>query len=235
MIVYPYKGFNPENFGASNRVGTFPIGSAFTWHGGMHLETTSDIMVIADGEIVAYRLASDYTAEEIEGERTAYYSNCCVLVKHVHEFDDKKFIYFSLYNHLWPVSEMKTFVSEVFQKCEYEIPKGDDTSGQFGIYGVNELFGRSYDSVFVAYDAELKVLNKGQTTFIDKKIKVPLAPSKGEYYTVEFNSEGNWRSTNPAFYVAKDLVVVQGEGEDMVATVKPKPLLKPIMEALIVL
>ncbi|MGL6259102.1 M23 family metallopeptidase [Vibrio sp. WXL210] len=68
-------------------------------------ENTQPVQAIADGEIVAYRIANEYLTSTYEGN-TLHYSNSFCLVKHQFTGSDESesFEFFSLYMHLAPVS-----------------------------------------------------------------------------------------------------------------------------------
>ncbi|MFP6557785.1 hypothetical protein WJ542_05530 [Paraburkholderia sp. B3] len=76
--------------------GSFPLGLNGLWHGGIHLDQTgtsstvtdsemdrsSGVRCIADGEVVAYRLDSDYQHLSYPDKSTVLYSRSFTLVKH---------------------------------------------------------------------------------------------------------------------------------------------------------
>ncbi|MGL6313454.1 hypothetical protein [Vibrio sp. WXL103] len=68
-------------------------------------ENAQPVQAIADGEIVAYRIANEYLTSTYEGN-TLHYSNSFCLVKHQFTGSDESesFEFFSLYMHLAPVS-----------------------------------------------------------------------------------------------------------------------------------
>lgn len=93
----------PNNKTAYLTAGYYPIGVMNTWHGGIHVEgQLTPIHSIADGEIIAYKISSQYLEEKIiEEEKTALYSNSFILIRHRYEYDKGKiFTFYSLYNHL---------------------------------------------------------------------------------------------------------------------------------------
>ncbi|WP_186130813.1 glycoside hydrolase family 108 protein [Burkholderia gladioli] len=70
--------------------GFYPLGSNGMWHGGVHfdqntakhLKQDAGIRVIADGEVVAYRLDSKYPEQDYPDGRHALYATGFVLVRH---------------------------------------------------------------------------------------------------------------------------------------------------------
>lgn len=92
-----------------NVIGNYPIAHLNSWHGGIH--AVGEIKVIADGEIVAYKISSKYQEERktVESqEKLSYYSDSFILVKHAYSYtikeqgveEEKIFIFYSLYVHL---------------------------------------------------------------------------------------------------------------------------------------
>ncbi|WP_230455728.1 M23 family metallopeptidase [Xanthomonas oryzae] len=80
--------------------GLYPITTGNRWHGGIHLTPgTEPIRAIADGVIVAYRLApatKDYPGQGL-------YDTSFVLIKHdTHSGENTQVVYYSLYMHLAP-------------------------------------------------------------------------------------------------------------------------------------
>ncbi|MBS63983.1 glycoside hydrolase family 19 protein [Salinisphaera sp.] len=76
---------------AQASTGFFPVGSNGLWHGGIHFDSATGgalqqgngVRCIADGEVVAYRIDSEYPAIEYEnGPKNAEYSTGFVLVRH---------------------------------------------------------------------------------------------------------------------------------------------------------
>ncbi|CAM2170517.1 Calcium-binding protein [Burkholderia latens] len=70
--------------------GFYPLGANGMWHGGIHFDQNTaaqlkqgdGIRVIADGEVVAYRLDSRYPEQDYQDDRHALYSTGFVLVRH---------------------------------------------------------------------------------------------------------------------------------------------------------
>lgn len=71
--------------------GFYPLGANGMWHGGIHfdqntaqrLKQDEGIRVIADGEVIAYRLDSKYPEQDYQDGRHALYSTGFVLVRHL--------------------------------------------------------------------------------------------------------------------------------------------------------
>lgn len=231
MIRLPHKSFKMAQYGSGNRAGTFILGSAFAWHGGIHLETDEDLVAIADGRLVAYRVAENYTEEEIEGVGKTRYSNCFALLQHEMDADGTKLTYYCLYNHLLPASEMEDkFVSELFQKCTWEV-EGEDEEGAYGIWGYREetIPGMSFlphASEFVPFDCVMRVLSEEDTGSAGDLVPRTLV---GDYYLVEKVHGFTAPREGKRFFVAKNLVEpcgevsdLDGEKENIQLAVKPK-------------
>ncbi|HBX89382.1 MAG TPA: hypothetical protein DEG09_12305 [Marinilabiliaceae bacterium] len=214
-----------SKYGSCNRAGTYILGSAFAWHGGIHLETDEDLVAIADGRLIVYRVAEKYTEEEIEGVGKTRYSNCFALLKHEFSADGIKFTYYSLYNHLWPASEMKNkFVSELFQKCTWKV-KGDNEDGVFGIMGyecgILSFFQPGLGKKkLVPFDETLEVLNEVE---IETGGKPPRVSATEVYYKVQqLESEGLFRF-NQYLLVKKNDVEDVGDVANTSNTFEDKP------------
>lgn len=226
MIKYPFKSFKPDNYGAGNTAGSYLLGSLYAWHGGLHLETSDDLVAIADGELVAYRVADKYTEEEIEGVGKTRYSNCFAILRHEHDADGLKLTYYSLYNHLWPASEMKNqFVSELFQKCTWVVDR-EEQPGTYGIwdYSTNKLVSGE-QKVIVPYNCILEVHAEAKTKLLTPKIPYR---QDSQCYMVKKHSD----STSPLFehflYVLKSDVETCGEDTVYEGIIKKTiPLVKP--------
>lgn len=108
--------------GASNRTGYFPVGRLNTWHGGIHFEGDRAIKAIADGKIIAFRVPKTYLTETING-RTARYSNGFVLIQHEYESPKgQQLTFYSFYNHLLALEEMKGIkIPDIFKGERYKV------------------------------------------------------------------------------------------------------------------
>ena len=96
--------------------GTFPLGRNRLWHGGIHLSeggvwhTSGAVRAIADGEIVAYRLAKQPAKATLEPEQgqpgeavDLYTSPSFCLVRHRYEAGEQSkncCTFYSLYMHI---------------------------------------------------------------------------------------------------------------------------------------
>lgn len=80
--------------------GIYPVSFNQRWHGGCHLQpqhTKEPVRAIADGVIVAYRIASD----EVTDDNNQKHHNSFVLLKHTTETGEGRSItFYSLYMHL---------------------------------------------------------------------------------------------------------------------------------------
>ncbi|MCY0988726.1 M23 family metallopeptidase [Nannocystis sp. ILAH1] len=93
--------------------GFYPIGGNSLWHGGIHfdehskatLDQEKGVRCIREGEIVAYRVDSEYPHVEFPNGARALYSRGFVLVRHRLEIPDgepdkrPKLVFYSLYMH----------------------------------------------------------------------------------------------------------------------------------------
>ncbi|MFD0992987.1 TIGR02594 family protein [Tenacibaculum geojense] len=108
---------NARYFGHNNSFGFYPIGRLNSWHGGIHIERSNCVRAIADGKIIAYRMAEDYLLEKGTQRK---YSNSFILIQHNYESPGKikkeagstesvkqKLRFYSLYMHLLPKSELE--------------------------------------------------------------------------------------------------------------------------------
>ena len=219
-------------YGSGNRAGTFILGSAFAWHGGIHLETDEDLVAIADGRLVAYRVAENYIEEEIEGVGKTRYSNCFALLQHEMDADGTKLTYYCLYNHLFPASEMKDkFVSELFQKCTWEV-EGEDEEGVYGIWGYREglfpsVLPRFTDPLLVSFDTSMEVFDE---VVVEMPAKVPRVPVSVTFYKVRRLPGPGTSVDGPLFFVKKEEVEIIGETVD---TSNPSLVLQPEMHAVV--
>ncbi|KAA1244508.1 hypothetical protein [Aquimarina sp. RZ0] len=115
-------------YGHANHMGFFPIGRLNFWHGGVHIDGNHAITAIADGRIIAYRMATDYT-EETFRETTSKYSNGFMLIQHYYRSPQGKTLrFYSLYHHLMPKTEMEEEagknVPEFYAKHTITVKKG---------------------------------------------------------------------------------------------------------------
>lgn len=86
--------------------GLYPVTSGNRWHGGIHLTPGSEpIRAIADGVIVAYRLAPKTKSYPGQGD----YDTSFVLIKHDTETgENTRVVFYSLYMHLKPKGLLTT-------------------------------------------------------------------------------------------------------------------------------
>ncbi len=94
-------------YGQKNRFGFFPIGRLNSWHGGIHIESSSSkVRAVADGRIIAYRITEDLLTEK---ERDKKYSNSFILIQHNFETPKKqKLRFYSLYMHLQTKNQLES-------------------------------------------------------------------------------------------------------------------------------
>lgn len=111
IISYPILPANAVNQSEEDRFnamlalaqsdrGLYPVTTGNRWHGGIHLTPGAEpIRAIADGVIVAYRLAPETLDYEGQGQ----YDTSFVLIKHETESGEHtRVTYYSLYMHLKP-------------------------------------------------------------------------------------------------------------------------------------
>lgn len=109
--------------------GYYPIGASNTWHGGVHIEGEQRrIQNIADGEIIAYKISSEYiedkkkAVEDSKKDIVTYYSDSFVLIRHKYGYgEDKTFTFYSLYCHLQIEREITDEKYPIFAKRHFEI------------------------------------------------------------------------------------------------------------------
>ncbi|WP_434212457.1 M23 family metallopeptidase [[Pseudomonas] boreopolis] len=84
--------------------GLYPVTTGNRWHGGIHLSPGNEpIRAIADGVIVAYRLAPDTKDYPGQGQ----YDTSFVLIKHETESgENTQMVFYSLYMHLKPKGQL---------------------------------------------------------------------------------------------------------------------------------
>lgn len=170
-FYYPISSIHSTDdyFRAHPIGGTYPLGRSGTWHGGAHLEGDEMVRSISDGEIIAYRFDNEYLSapKTTNDPRPTYYSRNFILLKHHFSYSDKnnpldqkEFIFYSLYMHLLPISEIvrqKRTIPSFFQSpdhadrwdetrfplngignCNIKIPAGTEL-GYTGFCGVNKI------------------------------------------------------------------------------------------------
>lgn len=109
--------------------GYYPIGASNTWHGGVHIEGEQRrIQNIADGEIIAYKISSEYIEDKKKAvgdskkDIVTYYSDSFVLIRHKYKYgEDKTFTFYSLYCHLQIEREITDEKYPIFAKRHFEI------------------------------------------------------------------------------------------------------------------
>lgn len=121
------ENLNSNFYGHNNQLGFYPIGRLNSWHGGIHIETGGRaIHSIADGRIIAYRMADCYLPHSEESDHPPY-SNGFILIQH--DFIKKgknskdveaslNFRFYSLYMHLMPKEAMneKGLIPDLYAK-----------------------------------------------------------------------------------------------------------------------
>jgi hypothetical protein len=87
--------------------GHYLIGANRHWHGGMHFNMKGEVQAIADGKLIAFRLAKDYHEAELrftDHNKQNQYSNSFALIQHSLTVKNRTLNYYSLYMHLQPAS-----------------------------------------------------------------------------------------------------------------------------------
>ncbi|WP_299015283.1 hypothetical protein [uncultured Photobacterium sp.] len=90
-------GFNPSNH---------------CWHGGLHITEKNapwvkhkhPVRAIADGEVVAFRMGSEYQTSTFKNETLSYSNGFCLLKHQIKDENSSSFTFYSLYMHLKPRS-----------------------------------------------------------------------------------------------------------------------------------
>lgn len=179
---YPVKsedGTIPHHLTA----GYYPIGMSNTWHGGVHIEgNLRAIQNIADGEIIAYKISSEYIEDRKKAKKdgeediVSYYSDSFVLVRHKYSYAEKKvFTFYSLYCHLQIQGEITDSKYPIFAKKYFKIKSSNEEKI---IIGVNLRTKPSVTATNVI----------GVVT--DKKVN-------------HVSSSGNWRKINAIVWKAR--------------------------------
>lgn len=113
QLSLPFAGETADSLLANNMAcgsGFYLLGMNRFWHGGIHLTGTEPVLTIADGTIVAYRIA-ERLREYKEGATLRSYSNSFVLIEHeYHSPKGNTLKFYSLYMHLLPTTEYKKSV-----------------------------------------------------------------------------------------------------------------------------
>ena len=136
---YPEIEGTAKDLKFTNQYGKYLISHFNTWHGGVHIEgINKSIQAVLDGRIIAYRFMDNYldlpktksatkeiNEEETEEEINYKYSNCFVLIQHDIELTKEEIkedqtkeskneivTFYSLYNHLMPISEIQSLQDE---------------------------------------------------------------------------------------------------------------------------
>lgn len=96
----------------AGQFGHYLIGANRHWHGGIHFTRRKPVQAIADGEILAYRLATanNHHFYQRNGQsRSNTYANSFVLIKHQLPLpNNQHWQYYSLYMHLQPANAYQT-------------------------------------------------------------------------------------------------------------------------------
>ncbi len=119
-------------FGHNNSLGFYPVGRLNTWHGGIHIEgDNKEVKAIADGRIIAYRMAENYYPRNNDGNEI-HYSNSFVLMQHNYKSpNEQSFRFYSLYMHLLPKLQLeeKNVVPDLFAKYTGKVTGSEIESG----------------------------------------------------------------------------------------------------------
>ena len=114
-FTYPIDGEGFESLIKNNidgEGGFYPIGANNFWHGGIHLNSDKAVRAIADGEIIAYKVAENYDvffkskADKNTKKNPSEYSTSFALIKHKYESQNGNILnFYSLYMHLLPAKK----------------------------------------------------------------------------------------------------------------------------------
>ncbi len=153
-------------FGHNNSLGFYPVGRLNTWHGGVHIEgEKEEIKVIADGRIIAYRMAENYYPRNNDKDEIPY-SNSFVLMQHNYTSPkEQKLRFYSLYMHLMPkkLLEEKKIVPDIFARYAGKV-KGDEVES-----GINARSGSETEPARDAKKIGVKklLIPVGETVTLD--------------------------------------------------------------------
>lgn len=133
---YPLLGATPESLYSLNEKGDggyFPIGVNNFWHGGIHLDTDSPLVAVADGEVVAYRISQQPLSVQLGGSSMPL-SNSFVLLRHKRKTPKGQAIdFFSLYMHTRPLGTytdaQKSAAPSPFKKRTFIVRTAEDGKG----------------------------------------------------------------------------------------------------------
>ncbi|MBC7388980.1 MAG: hypothetical protein H7329_07215 [Opitutaceae bacterium] len=188
---YPVKitGETPEEIelkvaglmGGQNHVGFFPLGRLNNWHGGIHIEGHNELLAIADGRVIAYRMPKKYLVEKI-GTIEYEYSYGFVLIQHDYKSPQGlEITFYSLYHHLASYEEIikdKKVIPDFIEKKGFKV-KGNET--KTGVTGK----GAFHLSSLASNATKVFILNNTQVTAgpIDKDYrKITGTSFTGEKY-----------------------------------------------------
>lgn len=135
LISYPILPIGADNQSEDDRLnailaltqrdrGLYPVTTGNRWHGGIHLTPGDEpIRAIADGVIVAYRLAPD--TKEYTGQGS--YDTSFVLIKHETESgENTPVVFYSLYMHLRPKGLLSNAQRQQLAAFLRDAATGDD-------------------------------------------------------------------------------------------------------------
>ncbi|MGB5919381.1 hypothetical protein, partial [Arcobacter sp.] len=126
---YPFREVNKEEeyyklFTEINN-GNYLFSKDGFWHGGIHfsdtvltkVKATQGIRAIADGELVAFRINSEYLQNDNEEDLEGLYSNGFFLIRHFFEYPiGNKLTFFSLYMHTAKLSDYDFSTHKMLKK-----------------------------------------------------------------------------------------------------------------------
>ena len=123
-FVYPVNQDGSKK-GSQDIAGQYPIGALNSWHGGVHIEGDHGIQAIADGHIIAYKIAKECHKEQLDD--TIRYSDSFVLIEHDYKSPKgQKIRFYSLYNHLQTEPEIKSDKQPSFIKSIIFVKSEED-------------------------------------------------------------------------------------------------------------
>lgn len=173
---YPNKKDPSKDGQCCLTAGFYPVGALNTWHGGVHIEGKgAQIYAIADGEIIAYKIASKYLEDKAvkkDKEQTTFYSDSFVLIRHEYTYDkDKVFTFYSLYNHLQIKDEIKKGTCPDFLNRFKKIKEGKESQYLRGDIGANlrDVSNKSTVLGVIPYGSEVEVLEKKEKQYFSVK------------------------------------------------------------------
>ncbi|WP_120512814.1 M23 family metallopeptidase [Photobacterium salinisoli] len=157
--------------------GRYIISKGRGWHGGIHFNNRiafwaqhfQPVQAMADGELVAYRMAEEYPTTQYL-ETTSSYSNNFCLLRHTFQNPDKEdesYTFYSLYMHLQSQKEIQdsiTAAESASQITYIRLKKNWNSRGEPGSADFDK-------KVLLPKDSILKLIDPSRATVTKNKIR----------------------------------------------------------------